>query len=145
MKHIRFKADISDWSLESVDSAIQKVNAVIEKSILMVTADALQYIFSDDETYLMFPTIWFPSDGCNGEAPKDPLEVYLRIGANNGRSEKPIFSFSIRDNLLSAMDDCKNDGSFYTGLALISKSLRNLADELDAALTDGKKHLRTND
>lgn len=135
MKHIKFKADVSNWDLDSIDNLAESIGLALRTAV----EEVLQLAFEDDETHVYFPVEWSKEpddetagcDGIGGPEVADPLTVYLRVAIGDG--EKPTFAFNLRRALQDSIDACAQDGSFAAGLGRLSISLRQLADDIDAA------------
>ena len=128
MKPVFTKPDLSGWNLDGLDKMGAKFKTLIEET----TGEAIHYAMK--ESYIMFPAEWGDSDGLSGKAPKNPLTVYLRLGIEDKRDEKPTYSFDLQETLRETIRDCANDGSFSDGLERIASGLRELAGEIDQAI-----------
>jgi len=141
MKHVKFEPNINDWEIP----ALIGIDRCIKRAIVQV----LKYAFEDDETYIYFPVEWSQEldqddpedfegggDGLGGKEVTDPLNVYLRLGLDNG-AEKPTYEFNLREALKDTMAACKEDGSFSTGLGRLSVALRAFAEEIDEIIKQG--------
>jgi hypothetical protein len=140
MKRIKGEIDLSSWSLGSID----ELHKGMEQLLLNATRDVLNIALDGDDSYITFPIEWagapgakYNSDGHGGPVVTDPLTVYLSTGLGGGEGCDPIYAFSLREALQSGISNCAEDGSFSHGLSLLSASLRELADEIDAAVAVG--------
>lgn len=137
MKRIKGSIDLSGWSLGSID----ELHKGMEQLLLNASREVLSTALDSDESYIYFPIEWagapgdeYSSDGCGGPAVADPLTLYLATGLGGDERHGPIYTLNIREALQGSLSDCAKDGSFSHGLSLLSASLRELADEIDAAV-----------
>lgn len=134
MKQLKYKVDLTDWHLQSVDEYGQ----IFGKALLAATTEALQLAVESDDTHAYFPAEWSSNeddipgcDGLGGPEPEDPLTIYVIFALGGMEGKDPIFSFSLREVLEKRITECAEDGSWGFGLGRISSALRNLADDID--------------
>jgi len=137
MKHVTTtpKPDLNEWSLDSSE----KLSSVINEMV----AEALHYSLEDEGTRISLPVVWSEDtceqlgwgggDGLGGPNVEDPLTVYLRIGILS-EVEAPTYKFSLRDEVEASLEYFAEDGSYSFGFGRLSVALRELADEIDAAM-----------
>jgi hypothetical protein len=133
------KPDLSGWELE----AFERFQEGLRDIVLDAASEALTIALKDDDhTYVSWPAKWGPkSDGHSGKvAPADPLTLYLTIALGNDEIDHdPVYAFNLRQCLAENLDECREDGSFSTGLSRIAAALRTLADDIDAAIVAGQE------
>lgn len=132
MKHVKHLPNLDDWNTELPNA--------IQDAFTKALQETLHAAFEDNQTYIYFPIMYAANsdelesgtDGLGGVEVTDPLIIYLRVGLDS-ESEKPTYSFNLRDNLNEYIQECAEEGSNFESLNRISISLRSLADEIDAA------------
>jgi hypothetical protein len=137
MKHVCGNPKLADWGIDAFEN--------IEQIFRDGLAEVVEHAFAEDDTYIYFPVQYSRdpefgkkgSDGIFGEEVSDPLTVYLRIALAYD-DDRPTYSFNLRDSIQDELNYCKEDGSYSFGLSRLSKALRGLADEIDAAVEEGK-------
>jgi hypothetical protein len=142
MKHVKYKIDLTEWVLPSLEDAGKALMPYLQTAV----EDAIGLALVSEDTTLYFPIEYASGpednfdgkgeDGIGGDDISDPLTVYLclDLGAD---WRQPAYSVNLRDSLLGTIDDCRRDGSYSYGLGRLSASLRELADEIDAARAKG--------
>lgn len=76
-----------------------------------------------------FPKIWGQSsDGRFGSDVSDPLTIFLV----DEEGDEVYAEISLSDALMSAIEQCEEDGSFALGLTQISARMKDLASRIDA-------------
>ena len=138
MKRHSGEIDLSGWSLGSID----ELHKGMEQLLLNAARDVLNIALDSDESYLSCPVIWagkpgdeHSSDGQGGPAVADPLTLYLCTSLGGSELKDPTYTFNLREILQSDIRECARDGSFSHGLSLLGAALRDLADEIDAAVS----------
>ena len=143
MKHVNYNADLSEWELGLDDTeAIAGVTNAIEKLVAEAAAEMIDIAFRNEGTFAYFPIEYSTPDNPTRSGIEanvsDPLTIFIRIAANSD-GEPPTYEINLRENIQDSIKSCREGGSYSYGLKQLSASLRELADEIDAAITESEQ------
>jgi len=131
LKAVAHEPDLSEWELDALDGVLGN----FKEWLLKAATEAVTLALKDEDTGVSWPAVWDRA----GKTTVDPLTMKLDVALGSMLDEHPVYAFNIRAALQTYLEDCREDGSFSEGLGKIRNALRNLADEIDAALVFGAK------
>jgi hypothetical protein len=105
----------------------------LKKTILNATAEAIEAVFTDEETYIDFPMLWGKNKDKISAAIKDPLTLHLTVKFDYDYTGKnPVYEYNLRDILNPIFGALKHSPEKYSKpLLKLSSALKELAKEID--------------
>lgn len=122
------KIDVKDWQVFDVDEE-KKILSILNKS-----AEKFVNIILQNNVSVCFPKEFGSDDGFDGGPVDDPLTIYIVLDED----EVVLKKLSLTEALEETIEICEEDGSFSTGLAEISKKMKELSSRIDAAIESHK-------
>ncbi len=131
-----------EWEFGITEDIMRPLLEQAAKCVVEVMLDSE----SENAPRLQFPIEWYIEGISKGdhesdaliEGVPDPLRVRVNFPAVSKKGDTGAFiDFNLRDSLAYGMRGAADDGSFGEGLTLLSAALRQLADEIDAAVKEG--------
>lgn len=129
----RGELDLSDWSIESVDTLVERLHGVITERSHDLAREIFDAAVEHDATLNFAIARSVDSDD-------DPLTLTLILWdiATNTEPYKADtsleYGFNLRDALGDDLDQCRQDGSSSEQLKSISAALKRFATEIDEAV-----------
>lgn len=139
MKNTGRKVKLKDdnWEVEALQEAeramLKNIAKPVRGAILKVAGEIIEMAMNDVGTDIFFDLLY-----SSKRRVADPLDMHLDVALESGTDPSPQWRFNLRESLKCPLEICSKNGECSKELALIAKSLRKLADEIDAVLLERK-------
>lgn len=131
---LRGNADLSDWSLDSLEGVIESIG---DKLRAHIAGDVFEAAVENES---MVDFALFAREVA-GSSPLVLCLTLFDIATNTGdlKNDKSlVYSFDLRDALQKELDECRSAGSYAKQLSEVSKALKQLASEIDSVVTTSR-------
>jgi len=127
LRRVSGKVNLNEWTLDAFDRLATVLGPIVEEA----TAEAIELALKSEDSYVSWPA----ESMYRGQNIADPLTIHVSIAlSSNPVEDDPVGSFSLRDALSDAMEECREHGENLAGLKRIRDALRDFADEIDSAV-----------